>query len=658
MKAIKICKKYISRLTGILMLITLFLYIYSGCFVSQGHVLQESEKKTFERGELRVIYGIPFLKLRGSYYEMGYQYGTLMKDKLKEIYKLFLAYKTSMGFTKELNDEYLSKACKNEIKGLSDASGVPYDDFVAYLYLNERARMGEGHSILSQTGTSILVRQGGNLLHGRNFDTVNELGKYTAVIEYNPEGKYKYFSLETIGMCGVNSGINEKGISVSVDDALYGKSQSLQINKNISKIPLPVKLKEVMDSSASLIDLDKYLEGYTPDIPELLTAADSFENNGCIYDLTTNGVKKNYLERNDRLFETNTFLNESLTERDILNNCERFSAISGYFENVQKHTIDNVIRALEDQGSGKGVNNQNTIYSTVFDLKNRDIYLAFSTGYAGWSRFLKMNMETSKIQVYKEGKNLEEEFDNAAGLKLNMSTKHFEFYCADGDKKCLNDLSNALESNYRRITGEFGQIFKSKVVVKIYPDMESFHKSSNIVEKKPLDMPGSATFCGFAYSSGHVGNIKIVSPLNCGMAQSYASMKKVIIHEYVHALTSEISGLHGTTSIPSLYSCLYEGLATYESGQFSDAASLIIGFNVHNNSIPSLKNLKDEFYDIPNGYEFASTLVEYIIKEYKMEKLIMLLKSSDNVEGILGISEQELHNKWAEFLKRNYREYY
>ncbi|HSR17193.1 MAG TPA: hypothetical protein VLM39_03780, partial [Ignavibacteriaceae bacterium] len=48
----------------------------------QKNSVQIDTAQTFEGGELRFFNGIPFLKLSGSNYEMGKQYGVLMKDKI------------------------------------------------------------------------------------------------------------------------------------------------------------------------------------------------------------------------------------------------------------------------------------------------------------------------------------------------------------------------------------------------------------------------------------------------------------------------------------------------------------------------------------------------------------------------------------------------
>lgn len=46
------------------------------------------QTQVYGRGELRTVEGVKFLKLSGSYYEMGIQYGALMKREIKAYLEL------------------------------------------------------------------------------------------------------------------------------------------------------------------------------------------------------------------------------------------------------------------------------------------------------------------------------------------------------------------------------------------------------------------------------------------------------------------------------------------------------------------------------------------------------------------------------------------
>lgn len=57
-------------------------YVHS---VGRWKVMNSPLELSLGGGELRIIEGVPFLRLSGSYYEMGKQYGVLMKERMKEL---------------------------------------------------------------------------------------------------------------------------------------------------------------------------------------------------------------------------------------------------------------------------------------------------------------------------------------------------------------------------------------------------------------------------------------------------------------------------------------------------------------------------------------------------------------------------------------------
>jgi hypothetical protein len=74
----------------------LIVYSFSLSPTKSEHPAKIKEVKKFGKGELRIIEDIPFLKLTGTYYEMGEQYGSLLKDEFQKIYKELLPYKTAL----------------------------------------------------------------------------------------------------------------------------------------------------------------------------------------------------------------------------------------------------------------------------------------------------------------------------------------------------------------------------------------------------------------------------------------------------------------------------------------------------------------------------------------------------------------------------------
>ena len=74
--------------------------------------------------------------------------------------------------------------------------------------------------------------------------------------------------------------------------------------------------------------------------------------------------------------------------------------------------------------------------------------------------------------------------------------------------------------------------------------------------------------------------------------------------------------------------------------------------------IPTFKDLDtgDDFETFfkRNGYQYSYTIVESIINEFGYDKLYRLIKSPDNFVDIFNITEVQIQDKWAEYIKKNY----
>ena len=86
-----------------------------------------------------------------------------------------------------------------------------------------------------------------------------------------------------------------------------------------------------------------------------------------------------------------------------------------------------------------------------------------------------------------------------------MVGNHFDYYCAENDLTCLEDLELRLEENFERLMFDFGITNIERIPIFIYPDISSFHKAINIQD-------GPDWLVGYCKNN----QIKMVSPLNPG----------------------------------------------------------------------------------------------------------------------------------------------
>jgi hypothetical protein len=273
---------------------------------------------------------------------------------------------------------------------MSAGSEVPYKDLLlgAYLGILER---GGCSSILAKIKDKDKNQR---LLHGRNNDYGLGTGKYPVIVEYHPEGELRHIAIGIIASAGLSEGMNEKGITVSSNLAPGDLKDNLV--KNASP---DIKLREILSAASSLKDIDDLMKGYVCDVGNTFTFGSGYEIDGIICDMHYENVKRNYFNKQNSIFATNSYVHKDLNpDRDDL----RYQIIERYINEGKINSVDGMIEVLSDPGTSFGVNNPSTIHSVVFDPKNKIIYMAFNTKFAAWSQWLKYDWEKDLATVYKE----------------------------------------------------------------------------------------------------------------------------------------------------------------------------------------------------------------------------------------------------------------
>jgi len=225
-------------------------------------------KSIFKEGSIYRYPGIvPLLEVKGEHYEMGLQYGVLLKP---EILKAVVSYEkilrwqaenmgipfillTSMAkykaneFSKRIPKRFLK-----EITGVSDGSGVSFDTILTVAMFYD---IGE-----SMGCSGILMRgKGGTIIHGRNQDSTSfggeEIGKMSVIVKYHPTGYNSVTQLDWPLFMGIETGYNNKGLAYS--------EETLRIKKpNPDGFPIVYLSKLALEEASTIDDLyplfDKY----------------------------------------------------------------------------------------------------------------------------------------------------------------------------------------------------------------------------------------------------------------------------------------------------------------------------------------------------------------------------------------------------------------
>ncbi len=188
-------------------------------------------------------YGLWEMYLEGKPFDMGVANGKLTRELIKiqedafveQINELvpsaawlkFLKYFTAW-FNRDI-DEHITDEYQREIYGVS-FSAAPGYEYIGTNYermLNYHAAHDIGHALkdlalVGCTSFAANCRHGdGSLIVGRNFDFFvnDDFARNKIVTFVNPEKGYKFMYLTWASMIGVVSGMNEKGLTVTINAA-------------------------------------------------------------------------------------------------------------------------------------------------------------------------------------------------------------------------------------------------------------------------------------------------------------------------------------------------------------------------------------------------------------------------------------------------------
>ncbi|MFW6028931.1 MAG: C45 family autoproteolytic acyltransferase/hydrolase [Halanaerobiales bacterium] len=401
-------------------LILVFLFSSYGLVHAKNYevVVINENIKEFEGGELSYNEEIPYLKLSGSYYEMGLQYGVLLKEELHEANEeARVLFKSAMPwYLKSFSNLYLNRETKKmekripkeyreELKGIAEGSGLSYKDMLLFSSFPE----------IFLGCTSILARIDGDVVLARNLDFLPFMGKYPVVVEYNLEGKDKVTSIGIIGYSGVLTGVNDSGLSLSLNTISMVKKESSE------DLMIGYKNRKILESASILNDLDNLLKDYKSEVGWAITFASNKENNGVIYELASTGIKKHKLNEEDYLVVNNSFIDDDLRHNNMgvltasnFRNQGRYEGLNHQLKNNPIENNDDLLDLLasvkfyeyEDLVLGLGhytVNNEGTIQSILIDYNNDEFLLAVGEGYSGLSSFYRYEINQGFLDVYKEG---------------------------------------------------------------------------------------------------------------------------------------------------------------------------------------------------------------------------------------------------------------
>jgi isopenicillin-N N-acyltransferase-like protein len=356
--------------------------------------------------------GLYELYVEGEPFEQGVVNGKLTEELVKrqedhfseqinkmipsKFYLHFLKYFVGW-FNRDL-DKNITEEYKEEIYGISQSASDKYD-YIGTNYqriLNYHAAHDIGHALQSMAlvgctsfGTWDAKSQDSEMIIGRNFDFYvgDKFAEDKIVAFYNPSQGYKFMSVTWGGFIGAVSGMNEKGITVTINaDKTKIPSGSatpvslvareiLQYAKNISEAYDIAKKRKMFVSESFLVgsaaDNKAVIIEKTPDTLDMydphkdfIVCANHFQSNGLAH------TKSNQEQ-----------MNESASPY-------RYNRLMELLDSNKKNTVQKTVDILRDRkgmnnadigmGNEKAINQLIAHHSIVFEPKKLLVWVSTS----------------------------------------------------------------------------------------------------------------------------------------------------------------------------------------------------------------------------------------------------------------------------------------
>lgn len=170
------------------------------------------------RERLTLVGSVPVLRLSGTPREMGFQHGAALKPQIHFLYREYheAMVKRVVGQPELLEwakatEPFIPEALKEEMKGLAEGSGLPYEEILVVNTAIDRFQTIACSTVVAAGDAT----KDGAVYFGRNLDFPgrNILQRMSVVIVWSPGGGPQLAAVTWPGLVGVLSGMNSEGVS-------------------------------------------------------------------------------------------------------------------------------------------------------------------------------------------------------------------------------------------------------------------------------------------------------------------------------------------------------------------------------------------------------------------------------------------------------------
>ena len=287
------------------------------CFlVSVAYADELKSVSEFEGGKLYKAGKLNVVVMRGNFYQMGRQYGALLKNELNEFYDMAVK-QAKIGTKKFPYDKVLAMMkdslekfpfyVREWVRGMGETSGLGEDkQIIACQLLLPLVMGGEGCSGLMAWGE---YTKDGSTVIGRNWDlpgkTLERYQKFMTVAVFNPVGSAQGVAdINYIGQIIWQTAINQSGLFYDLQNG--GMSDPLAAKNRLNSNSA---LMSMMLDSTSLQQVDGFFDAVRAEGGLIINVADAKQ--GYCYEWGTADYKRRVDDEKGLLAATNNFIDST-----------------------------------------------------------------------------------------------------------------------------------------------------------------------------------------------------------------------------------------------------------------------------------------------------------------------------------------------------------
>ncbi|WP_250433785.1 C45 family autoproteolytic acyltransferase/hydolase [Hanstruepera flava] len=277
-------------------------------------------------------YGQWELYVSGDPYQIGLQTGSLTQElflkqedaflgkvnelvpsetKQKILRKLLAWYNRKMYL--HIPEEY-----KSEILGVSQYAGDKYDyvadDYLRILYFHSAHDIGHALQDLMLVGCSSFAAWGnktedGDLIIGRNFDFYagDDFAEDKIIAFLKPTEGHKFMSVTWAGMMGVVSGMNDQGLTVTIN---AGKSSIPWV----AKTPISILTREILQYASNIDEAIAIAKKRQVFVSESIFIGSAKDNRAITIEVSPKNFGVYEVENSNQLICSNHFQSEAYAD--------------------------------------------------------------------------------------------------------------------------------------------------------------------------------------------------------------------------------------------------------------------------------------------------------------------------------------------------------